>query len=336
MTLREYADSWLTQKTARLKPNAVRSYRSALMHHVIPGLGDAELAALTTVRIRRWLQVQFDAGRVTNSVRAAHAALSTVLMDAVLDGLIPTNVAHGAGRRLWDGRGKPMARKALKAHELAALLDAARRLLVRWPHDLFTLAAKTGLRVGELLALRVCHVLFDEGVLRVEQAYHGNGRFGPTKNGKARLVELSPGALELLARLVDQAGAPNALLFPGRVPGQPLNVSTVAWVFDRAVTRAGLVMRFTMHDLRHTYCSTLLAHGAPAQWVQRQVGHANYATTVDVYGSWLREPRPDLVAILDREPEPPAQQEEPRSLAPDTRLPEIARVVSMAAWRRGR
>src|SRR5262245_48302039 len=46
----------------------------------------------------------------------------------------------------------------------------------------------------------------------------------------------------------------------------------------------------------------LLAAGAPPQWVQQQLGHAHYAITVDLYGSWLRQRRPDLTALLDREP----------------------------------
>ena len=65
---------------------------------------------------------------------------------------------------------------------------------------------------------------------------------------------------------------------------------------------AQLPEHYTIHSLRHTYASLLLAQGAPPPWVQQQLGHAHYSITVDLYGSWLRSRRPDLVALLDREP----------------------------------
>lgn len=299
MTVGDYCARWLAGHMGRLAPNAQRAYRSALTHHVLPAFRTIPLDALSPAIVRQWLREQLAAGRSVNAVKAAQTALSTVLTDALIDGHVQTNAAHGAGRRLWAGRAAP-APKALTPDETDALLAAARLIGSRWACDCFTVASRTGLRLGELLGLASRHVLLEGGAIRVERTYHGGGRFGPTKNKRARLVECSPQTVEILARLVDQAPPPGRALFPGAVPDRPLHPATVEWAFEQAASVAQLPDHYTIHCLRHTYASLLLAHGAPAQWVQQQLGHANYAITVDLYGSWLRTRRPDLTAILDQ------------------------------------
>lgn len=297
MTVRDYCLRWLDTRTARLAPNAVRAYRSALLHHVIPCLGDIALATLTTRDVRAWLQDALR-GRPANAVRAWHSALSTVLTDAVLDGELATNVAHGAGRRIYASR-LAVPPKALVPAQVHALIVASRLTGSAWAPDALTVYSRTGLRLGELAALSAADVLADG--LRVERTYHGAGRFGPPKNGRARIVECSPGTRRVLERLVDQATPPDRWLFPGRA-GRPLSPAAIESAFRQAAAIAQLPGHYTVHSLRHTYASLLLAHGAPAQYVQAQLGHAHYAITVDLYGSWLRTPRPDLVALLDAEP----------------------------------
>src|SRR6516162_2705401 len=99
MTLGTYAQAWLA-RTGRLRPTSARAYASALRQHVLPALGAHELGALDPLTIRAFLSRYIDAGIAPNSVRSYLTALSTVLTDAVLDGLVAHNAAHGAARRL--------------------------------------------------------------------------------------------------------------------------------------------------------------------------------------------------------------------------------------------
>jgi integrase len=302
MTFGEYAARWLVQRTARLAPNAVRAYRAALTHHVLPTFGAHELLDITTPEIRAWLGFQRAEGRSINSIKSALAALSTVLTDALIDGEVGHNAAHGAGRRLLPGR-QQIAPKAMTPHELDSFLVAARSRRDGWSADAFLVYSRTGLRLGEALALQQRSVLLKDAALRIEQTYQG-GRFGfgPPKGGKARLVEISPSVLRVLQRLMDQCATPGGFLFAQRGCDCPFHPSTVEWAFQQAASIAALPEHYTVHSLRHTYASILLAAGAPPQWVQQQLGHAHYSITVDLYGSWLRQRRPDLTAILDREP----------------------------------
>lgn len=294
MTLDAYARDWLARQR-RLAPNTIKAYGLALRHHILPRFGRHDLGAITTPDIRDWLRT----GLLTaepNTVKSHLAALSALLMDALLDGLIPANPAHGAGRRLWPREVR--VPKALTGAQLAVLTYAADLDRALWLGAWVRIGARTGLRPGEQLALTP--ECLEEHLVRVEQTYHGVGRFGPPKGGRRRVVEVSHGTGELLA---ERARLGRPFLFPGRHRDRPLDPASLDRAFGRAIHRAGLPAHLTPHCLRHTYASLLLAAGAPPQYVRQQMGHASIKLTVDVYGSWIPASRPDLLAVLDEEPE---------------------------------
>ena len=105
MTLEEYARAWLARQ-GRLAPNSVRAYTSVLTNHVLPELGPQPLRELTVQAVRRFLREQLEAGKARRSVQSYHAALSTVLTDALIDGLIVMNPAHGAAGGSGRGEGR--------------------------------------------------------------------------------------------------------------------------------------------------------------------------------------------------------------------------------------
>jgi len=301
MTLGEYAEGWLATRMGRLAPNSARAYRSALEHQVLPVFGGHELAAITTRDVRDWLRGLGASGKRPNGIKAAWSALSTVLTDAVIDGEVATNAAHGATRRLLASR-TVTPPKAMTPGELARLLIASHQQCQRWAADAFYTYSRTGLRLGELLALRQRAISVADSAIRVEEQFHG-GRagFGPPKGGKSRVVEVPPRCLRLLERRAEDCQGPMGFLFPGERPDRPVHPASMDRVFEETASAAGLE-GYSVHSLRHTYASILIASGAPPAWVQQQMGHASYGITVDLYGSWLKQKRPDLLAILDDEP----------------------------------
>jgi len=302
MTLAEYCGRWLAVRTGRLAPNSIRAYASALRHHVLPALGALELEEITQPVVRGWIADQLLRQRPVNSIKSAIGTLSTILTDALIDGLVLHNAAHGAARRLLADN-RIQTPKAMTPHELDAFLLAARTLGSHWASDAFYVYSRTGLRLGELLALQKRSILANEEALRVDQQYHGGKfGFGPPKGGKARLVEVPRKCLAVLLGRAAQLETAGTFLFPGATLHLPIHPGTVEWAFDQAAGIAQLPEHFTVHSLRHTYASILIASGAPPAWVQQQLGHANYQITVDLYGSWLRQRRPDLLAVLDQEP----------------------------------
>jgi integrase len=268
------------------------------LRHLLPAFDAVEIGQLTTAMIRDFLAEKLRNDVPRNSVQSIQTALSTVLTDAVIDGVLPVNPAHGASRRLWPRAGTSLP-KALRAEELETLLKAADLDQARWLGAFLRIDARSGLRLGEMLALSVVSIEPKIPALRVTQTYHGGGRFGPPKNGRARVVEISIQTADIVADRARASGV--SWLFPGG-HGLPLSLSGVDRAFNRAAARAHLPEHFTIHSLRHTYATQLLNAGAPVQWVRQQLGHASIQVTVDVYGSGLPARRPDLVGLLDVEP----------------------------------
>ncbi len=161
----------------------------------------------------------------------------------------------------------------------------------------FLTAAFTGLRQGELVALRWRDVDFTGRRVRVAGSYV-NGVLSTPKSGKVRSVPMSRDVAEALARLGQrgkQVGEDD-VVFLGRFPGEHLDASALNRRYKAAVKRAGLrPLRF--HDLRHTFGTLAVAGGAQLLQVQAWMGHADISTTM-VYLHYA--PRPDEADLIDR------------------------------------
>jgi integrase len=305
MTLNEYVEAW-SARTTHFARNTSVGYECVLRRHVLAHegpdgqrLGDTALAEITIFAVRRMLQGMLTASYAINTAKMALTALASVLADAKLDGHVVLNVTHGAGDRLWP-KADHGAPKAFTPDEQRMFLITAKTDERRYARQLLLLA-RTGLRLGESLGLQARHVL-DRGGLLIDQTYHGAGRLGPPKNRQPRVVDLSPDAQAVLGELVSEAGTPERWLFANGA--QPYNPGSVQDVFKRVLEAAELPAHHTPHTLRHTWASIMLdVVGAPLSYVREQLGHASITITNDLYGSWLRVSRLDLVAQLDALPE---------------------------------
>ena len=129
-------------------------------------------------------------------------------------------------------------------------------------------AYAAGLRISEVVALRVDDIDSQRMVLRIRQA----------KGRRDRYVMLSPRLLALL-RAYWKAARPTEWLFPGDIPGRPLTVGTVHRVCVQAARDAGLGKHVTVHTLRHSFATHLLEAGTDIRTIQVLLGHRNLKTT---------------------------------------------------------
>lgn len=150
-----------------------------------------------------------------------------------------------------------------------------------------------GLRVSEVVALRVRDVDGERRLLRIEQG----------KGAKDRLVILAPGLLEKLRRYWSRYRPPH-WLFPGaHAPQTHLGITTAQRVFARAKAQCGVKKIGGIHSLRHAYATHQLEHGLPVHELQRLLGHGNLQSTLR-YVHWLPGARragqghADLIAHL--------------------------------------
>jgi integrase len=166
--------------------------------------------------------------------------------------------------------------------------------------SLCLVALKTGIRQGELLALRWCDIDLEEAVTRVRRSCTG-GTVGSPKNRERRDVDLISDIVELLGRLrstSEDANGHESLVFPGAdrvsflTPTMVLRRHLYPAMAHACIDRVGPTLeKRTFHSFRHTFAKRALESGAQITWLSRHLGHSTLKVTTDIYGHWERAER---------------------------------------------
>jgi integrase len=160
-TVRELAERWYAT-TVTLKPKTREDYRSLLNNHVLPAFGDRAVGSLDTLAVRGWLAGMVSKGLSPSRAKHAYYVLYAVLEAAIQAGALVRNPA--AGVRAPRGRSREMHfLSAAEVERLAEEIVPPYGTLVRF-------AAYTGLRAGELAAVRVKRLDLLRGTVRVVEA----------------------------------------------------------------------------------------------------------------------------------------------------------------------
>lgn len=290
VTIDRYGSEWM-RGLAHLKPSARRSVESSWRTWVQPRWGKWPLVRVTHSDVKAWVS-DIAAQRSPTTTARAYGVLASILDSAVLDRRIHANPARGV--KLPK---KVRTRKTYLTHKQVEALARASR-----DHQaLVYFLAYTGLRWGEATALRVRDLdLIRRRASVVDNAVDVGGRIitGSPKTHRVRSVPFPKFvARELESQLVEKG--PDALLFGGGTVHLGLPHSTQGW-FAQAVRRLQredrTFPRLTPHELRHTAASLSVAAGANVKAVQRMLGHASAAMTLDIYADLFDD---DLDGVAD-------------------------------------
>jgi integrase len=294
ITVGAWAQQWLAGQT-HLKPSTAARYRGIVDAHILPRWDGTPMSHVTHADVQSWIS-QIDLAPA--SVRYVHRVFSLIMELAVRDKRIPSNPATGV--RLPQAA-KP-EKRFLTPKQVHQLADAAARYPIPEVGEqyraLILVLAFCGLRWGEMAALRVKRVDLMRRRLTVAESVvqvHARLEWGTPKSHAARSVPIPRSLVPVLTEVM--AGkAPDDLVFT-TWRGRPLrNLNFRRDVFDPAARDAGLA-GLTPHELRHTAASLAVSAGANVKAVQRMLGHASAAMTLDVYAGLFDD---DLDGVADR------------------------------------
>jgi integrase len=281
LTVGELGSIWIASQS-HLKPSSMAVVESAWRLHVRPVWGAIPIGGVRHSEVQTWVARLADGtGQASKAkspalVHRAHGVLSSVLEVAVRDHRIPANPARGVGLPRRVGR----AHRYLTHEQLHRLAEASGR-----HSTLVRLLGYTGLRWGEATALTVRDI--DRATRRISISRNAvlvNGLVvvGTPKTHKQRSVPY-PALLDLSLAIACEGKPEGDLVFPGPDGGFLITptIRQRSW-FDRALESAGLP-EMTIHDLRHTAASLAVSAGANVKAVQKMLGHASAAMTLDTY-----------------------------------------------------
>lgn len=288
-TLSEYLQLWLENYARHNVGNKTyETYQRIVKLNIVPSLGDVRLKDLRPLQIQAMYSDLLRLGKRNGSglsplsVQHVHRLLRKALHQAVRWEILDRNPADGAD----SPRVPRNEMNALDRDGLSRLLTALQGNKLYLP---VLIAATTGMRRGEILALRWRDIDLDAGVLRVARSLQqiSTGlEFKEPKSARGRrnisLAKATVSALQAHKAAHDTAPDGLVVCREDGTPWPPDQLSVEFHVFTR---RNGFSIRF--HDLRHTHASNLLRDGVPVNVVSQRLGHAEPAITLNVYSHVL-------------------------------------------------
>lgn len=316
LTVGQYLDKWLADHAkTTVSPKTYERYTGLVKNQIKPTLGAVQLPKLQPLAIQALYSRLLESGRKLKQKAKEETGLSAqtvVHVHRVLRAALGQAVRwQMVARNPCDAVTPPSVERkqmqALDAARTAWLLTAAEGTKLYTP---IVLAATTGMRRGEILALEWSSVNLAAGALSVvrslEQTRAGGLRFKPTKNKKGRVISLPPMTVEALRQQQARQAEYRALLGDAyqenglvccREDGAVWKPEAFTTSYFKFCRKIGVGVRF--HDLRHTHASQLLSAGVSPKVVSERLGHSSVGITLDVYSHVLPGIQEEAAAKID-------------------------------------
>ena len=287
MTLREYINFWQeTYDKHQSRPTTYAAHNYVFKNHILPGLGDTQISELTSEMVGEFLEDRKRFGNHRRSgfglgeetMRHIHRLLQQCLNQAIRDGLLTENPAKAFRYR----KSTTVKANIMTPLEMEDYLDAAERLGYL---PMFMLALTTGLRQGELIALKWSDLNMKKRTLTIAEKRAVERRELVEYGSQTRSIRLTPEVVDLL--IMEHSKHPSSpLMFMHPATLKPYSPQMVRRMHKEIIIEAGLDhIRFT--DLRHTCAIASLRNGMEAKELAQMLGHARTSMTRQNYTPYL-------------------------------------------------
>lgn len=290
----DYAEDWLTTK-ADVGPQTLTNVQGRLRKHIVPCFGPTAMSSIRPADVRNFVARLVAAGLAPSTVKGIYLTASQVFAQAVTDGVISRSPCIGI--RLPEDRRREETH-FLNPDEVGALAEA---ITPRFGALVYA-AAYTGMRAGELAALRVSSLNLLAGTVEVtESMMEVGGRLvaGPTKTGRPRTLTLPRFLAEMLGEHMGHYPSADGYVFTMAEGGPIRQRNFYRRHFKPAVVAAGLPAGLHFHSLRHTCAAFLIADGRHMEEVKDHLGHSSIRVTSDRYGHLFPKARLAVAESLD-------------------------------------
>ena len=318
---RDLAVEWCETHIKPVKrATTYKRYSSLLRMYINPSIGNARVNEIRRIQVLQALRDMLNKGLSRASIEQGKNVISGVLEYAIDFEYLETNPTHGAMKRLGLPRKTNQQEiSVFTKEEIGTILCSCISYRPNY-YPLFLTAFRTGMRLGELLALRWENINWRQKYIVVDSSWR-NGKLTGTKTGKSRRVDLSNQLTAELKRHHAQqkekairSGTNQAPHIIFHTKGEYTSQNSVRNIWKRVLAKAGLDYR-KFHSTRHTFASLLIADNQPLNYVKEMLGHHSIQMTVDVYGHLLPDQSKSAVNSLDdapiRNPSATAKKESP-------------------------
>lgn len=304
MKFKDWISYWLNDcKVNTIERTTLENYRRNIKNHIIPWLGNIKLKDISVKELQQFYNYLYEEGREDGTgglnprtVQRIHTIINSALKHAVRCEVITKNVAQYVIKR------------KMKKHQIDPYTPEELKKFINLIKDedlypIFMTSAFTGLRRGEVLALRWQDVDLNNRIINVKKSI---GQVKVNQQEKKRIIELKDTKTESSKRCIPidnvlvevltnhrkqqievgfkygiESYNTNNLVFCEK-DGSFINPSKYTNEFIRVIEENKL-RRIRLHDLRHTYASILLNEGVGHNSIKDLLGHSTVVTTLDIY-----------------------------------------------------
>lgn len=305
-TFGEWVVVWLKDyKSIKLKPRTYDIYESQINTHIIPELGDIQLKDLKSHQLQHFYNKKYNAGQglASATIKKIHSIINSSLKQALINDLIIKNPSEGVELPALEQK----IIKSFTEEEHTRFFEAAKKSDY---FNAFLLADYTGVRMGELLALKWDDIDLENGQLSITKTLSlVKDRKGiskkkyllvvqkPKTKASIRTLPLTKNAIKMLSELKVNKSSKSNLVFPSRKNTYiyPRNFERS---FQNIVLKAG-IEECNTHTLRHTFATRCFEKGINLKIISKWLGHSKIAHTLDIYTHIMPDTEKNAVRILE-------------------------------------
>jgi len=317
-TLRVYSSTWLSDHVAGILDDATHErYGYVMDRDILPAIGKLPVDLIEPKHVRNLINKLVKDGRTSKSISLTRTVLSSCLGEAVIDGLLKTNPVKALSNSRRTS--KTVEARRPRKHKVnpfnASEVEQFVRVALTEDPDMygpmFLCDFRTGLRLGELVALHWDDIDWEANVIIVQRSFKcnkkgdKNQKTKAVKDGEERRVDMSAQLRSVLLDLFRRrklesakSGSWNTSKIIFHYQGRYRAQNTVRKAFNVMLKKAGL-RKIRVHDVRHTYASLLISNGVSLAYIRDQLGHSSIKTTVDIYGHLIPSSMQHVVNELD-------------------------------------
>ncbi|WP_195270713.1 site-specific integrase [Eubacterium sp. 1001713B170207_170306_E7] len=278
-------EAWLNQRKAKVKGSSLKTYKSYEQAHLLPFFGDTPLKDIRRKKIRKFKK-HLGKKLAPKTVKDILSYLRTLLKAAEKKGYLKSP-------EMPKVRVQAREKEILDRRDHQALSERVRQS--QNPQDMAVyISLSLGLRIGEVLGLRIKDVDLEGGVLRVrknrQRVYDPQtGRYpvvslSPKTRSSIRDIPIAASVKAVLSRFLESRDhTPKKLLITGK-NGRPCDTRSVQYHFAGLKKELGLSPKLTFHSLRHSFATRALEAGAEMNTLSAFLGHASVSFTLSRYG----------------------------------------------------
>lgn len=300
-TLRKWMTYWMKNELlGSVKESSYQTYLNQLNRHLLPKLGGMRLTELTPGIVHAFVRDLLGSGLSESMVRSVYRLLSAGMRAALDEGVIRKNPC----KKLRIDCGERVEQRVLSKNEQKCVEKA-----LMYSNDLSALLAMySGMRLGEICALKWSDVDFENGAITVRRTVQRLKKLSDSNGGKTHLMVGSPKScsscrtipvpafilLKLRKLLEEDRGSGEYIFSTTTHPAEP---RTIQRRFARIMVKLGL-SGVHFHTLRHSFATRLLELGVDVKTVSALLGHGSAKTTLDCYAHSLLDQQRSAMSRL--------------------------------------